>query len=482
MARIFKTLNDPQLVVKFQRCCGVYPATSGSAPPQFVQKQPNTSVSNLIRFLNDFSESSSTVERKRTSCNWSTTHPTVTQSADAVLAACNGIHPEHRNGFARPNLRERAASNAVGASSRNISHMKKDSTASTDFSATESDSDQSCADSSNKRSSDFVATNLFLDYLFHFGASLGNEVFYITFFPFWFWNIDGYVGRRLCVFWCIFMYLGQATKDIIRWPRPPAPPVMRMEKRYALEYGMPSTHAMVGAGLPFTILILTKDRYVYTFEWGLLVAVLWCSTVCLSRLYLGMHSVLDILAGLIYIFALMPVCFPLLNPIDEFLLNSPYAPAVSVLVPLVLALAYPTLDKWSTARGDTTLILGVGAGVALGHWVCYQYGFMHKALTPPPYEILMPNINWLGQVVMRLCLGVVILVATRALMKATVYNVACYLSGVNRNNYKRTTQMLSVELPYKFVTYLVIAFNTVWLAPQVFHFIGIERETFFTEI
>jgi len=265
MAKIFETLNDPQLVVKFQRLCGVYPAPSdsGTVPPQFVQKQTNTSVSNLISFLNDFSESNTTVDSKKASCNGSSKHPTATQSADAGLAACNGngILPEHRNGFTRPDLRERVASNGVaGTSTRKISHMKKDSTASTDFSATESDSDQSCAGS--KRSSDYVATNLFLDYLFRFGASLGNEVFYITFFPFWFWNIDGYVGRRICVFWCIFMYLGQATKDIIRWPRPPAPPVMRMEKRYALEYGMPSTHAMVGAGLPFTILILTKDRYV----------------------------------------------------------------------------------------------------------------------------------------------------------------------------------------------------------------------------
>ena len=67
-------------------------------------------------------------------------------------------------------------------------------------------------------------------------------------------------------------------------------------------------------------------------------------------------------------------------------------------------------------------------------------------------------------------------------MKATVYNVVCYLSGVARNDRARATQMLSVELPYKFVTYLVIAFNTVWLAPQVFRYIGIERETFFTEI
>ena len=108
----------------------------------------------------------------------------------------------------------------------------------------------------------YIVTNWFLYYLFHFGANLGNEIFYMTFFPFWFWNIDGWVGRQLCIFWCIFMYFGQAMKDIVKIPRPSSPPVIQLEKRYALEYGMPSTHAMVGAGIPFSIFFLTMERYI----------------------------------------------------------------------------------------------------------------------------------------------------------------------------------------------------------------------------
>jgi len=57
------------------------------------------------------------------------------------------------------------------------------------------------------------------------------------------------------------MYAGQALKDILKIPRPSAPPVVRLERRYALEYGMPSTHAMVGAGMPFSIYFLTAERY-----------------------------------------------------------------------------------------------------------------------------------------------------------------------------------------------------------------------------
>lgn len=107
----------------------------------------------------------------------------------------------------------------------------------------------------------YVIRNKFWFYLFTFGAGLGYEVFYATFFPFWFWNIDGAVGRRMVLVWVIIMYIGQALKDVIRWPRPSSPPVVSLEPDYVMEYGMPSTHAMVGVSLPFSMLIFTVNRY-----------------------------------------------------------------------------------------------------------------------------------------------------------------------------------------------------------------------------
>lgn len=107
----------------------------------------------------------------------------------------------------------------------------------------------------------YVIRNKFWFYLFSFGAGLGYEVFYATFFPFWFWNIDGAVGRRMVLVWVLIMYIGQALKDVIRWPRPSSPPVVSLEPDYVLEYGMPSTHAMVGVSLPFSMVIFTVNRY-----------------------------------------------------------------------------------------------------------------------------------------------------------------------------------------------------------------------------
>ena len=50
-------------------------------------------------------------------------------------------------------------------------------------------------------------------------------------------------------------------KDILRLPRPAMPPVVQLESKWALEYGMPSTHAMVGLAVPCSILFFTYGRY-----------------------------------------------------------------------------------------------------------------------------------------------------------------------------------------------------------------------------
>ena len=102
--------------------------------------------------------------------------------------------------------------------------------------------------------------NYFLFYLFTFGASLGGEMFYLTFYPFTLWNIDSRLCRQLVLVWHILMYFGQLAKDFIKWPRP-GPPAVKLEERFEMEYGMPSTHTIVGTCIPFSLLILTSRTY-----------------------------------------------------------------------------------------------------------------------------------------------------------------------------------------------------------------------------
>jgi len=131
---------------------------------------------------------------------------------------------------------------------------------------------------------EFIIENKFLFYLFTFGTELGNELFYISFFPFFIWNIDAYVSRRLVVVWVWVMYLGQCTKDVIRWPRPASPPVVKVEMFYNSEYSMPSTHAMSGTAIPLCLFLLTYGRWEVRTSCHSERAYSWMSNVSLIAL------------------------------------------------------------------------------------------------------------------------------------------------------------------------------------------------------
>lgn len=113
---------------------------------------------------------------------------------------------------------------------------------------------------------EFLIHNKFLFYLFTFGTELGNEMFFIIFFPFLFWNIDALASRRLIIVWAWNLFLGQSTKDMVRWSRPASPPVVKVEVFYNSEYSMPSTHAMTGTAIPFCLFMLTYGRWQVSFN------------------------------------------------------------------------------------------------------------------------------------------------------------------------------------------------------------------------
>ena len=228
---LLRYLNKPDLVVKFQVFFGVYPRD------KLIENGVDSRVSNG-------------------DCPAEQSYRDKNGSVTKRLSHTNGVSLQKQQNGRTPHLEQ--VSNGQHLLNNNVDGEL-------DFS-NPIDVEKYAASQKNKFVTDeYIVTNRFFYYLFHFGANLGNEIFYITFYPFWIWNIDGFVGRRVCIFWALFMYCGQATKDILKIPRPAAPPVMRMEKLYALEYGMPSTHAMVGAGFPFSILLLTWQRYVVSY-------------------------------------------------------------------------------------------------------------------------------------------------------------------------------------------------------------------------
>uniref|UniRef100_A0A8C4YE33 Sphingosine-1-phosphate phosphatase 2 n=1 Tax=Gopherus evgoodei TaxID=1825980 RepID=A0A8C4YE33_9SAUR len=315
----------------------------------------------------------------------------------------------------------------------------------------------------------YVVKNYFYYYLFKFSSALGEEIFYITFLPFTYWNINHDVSRRLVMMWCIVMYIGQVIKDILKWPRPHSPPVVKLEMR--AEYGMPSTHAMAATSISFTYCIATINQNKYSLVLGLMAAFVFSTLVCLSRLYTGMHTVLDVIGGTLISAALIVLTYPAWDIIDHLMLTSPFCPILSIVVPLLLCYNYPKLEDYSPTRADTTTVLGAGAGATTGFWLNnlyeapnYPNESLHLSL-PPITEMMMV-------VLAKFLVGIFILLVTRYFIKGLALRVLCSKYQVSLNDLK-VRRRLEIEVPYKFITYFSVGFSATVLVPLVHELLGL---------
>ncbi|NXV82017.1 SGPP2 phosphatase, partial [Atlantisia rogersi] len=318
----------------------------------------------------------------------------------------------------------------------------------------------------------YIVKNYFYYYLFKFSAALGEEIFYITFLPFIYWNIDHSVSRRMIIIWSIVMYIGQVSKDILKWPRPLSPPVVKLELRTVAEYGMPSTHAMAATAISFSFLIATVNQYKYPFELGLIGAFVFSTLVCLSRLYTGMHTVLDVIGGALISAVLLVLLYPVWDMIDHLLLTNPFCPLLSIAVPLILCYNYPKLDYYSPTRGDTTTILGAGAGATVGFWLNNQYAV--PADPSKDFQLGFPLISSKLAVVVlaRFFVGIFVVLLTRWLMKSVVLGMLGYRYKFSTGDLE-ARRRLEVEVPYKFITYSSVGLSATVLVPLLHELLGL---------
>ncbi|XP_048417729.1 sphingosine-1-phosphate phosphatase 2-like isoform X1 [Stegostoma tigrinum] len=314
--------------------------------------------------------------------------------------------------------------------------------------------------------------NYFLYYLFLFAATLGQEVFYITFLPFCFWNIDPYVARRVINIWAVVMYIGQASKDVLKWPRPPSPPVVKLEVRVDAEYGMPSTHAMAATAIPFTFLLATMDRYKYPFELGLLLALAICTLVSLSRIYTGMHTVLDVLCGIAITAVLVAFSYPFWDALENFQMRHRFAPILALSLSFLVSIYYPELDHWSTARGDTTNIVSAGGGAALATWINHQWSLLPETSAAPPYGIPALSAPLICRMGARFAIGIVIVFIARHLIKSVALTLVCRLAGVSPTD-RESRKLLRVEVPYKYITYSCLGVVGLTVCPAVHRYLAL---------
>jgi len=122
-------------------------------------------------------------------------------------------------------------------------------------------------------------------------TSLGNEEFYILIMPLLFWCINSLMGIRAGVMLLISGGIKDFLKVIIHTPRPYW--IDTRVKAFSTEssFGMPSGHSMDAASIWGVIAASQKRRWV---TW---LAIVLIFLIGLSRIYLGVHFLHDVLSG-----------------------------------------------------------------------------------------------------------------------------------------------------------------------------------------
>lgn len=70
----------------------------------------------------------------------------------------------------------------------------------------------------------------------------------------------------------------------------------------------------------------------------------------MSRLYLGMHTVLDIVIGLILTIVLMIPLVPLVDITNSYIITNFWLSAILIVISIIIIVYYPLSDKWTPTR------------------------------------------------------------------------------------------------------------------------------------
>ena len=237
-------------------------------------------------------------------------------------------------------------------------------------------------------------------------------------------------------------------KDMWCLPRPLSPPLNRitMSHSAALEYGFPSTHstnAVSVAVYAFFMLHSPDSSIQPALKIGLqMLCCCYATSIIIGRLYCGMHGFFDVVVGSL-LGALLSIVQCLHgDTFDHFIHTGSFkAPAIVVLIILVLVRIHPEPADDCPCFDDSVAFAGVMIGVELGNWHFGRSGMAwdKPALATVPYDL--QALGW-PKTIARIVIGVASIFAWREVMKPTLLRILPPIF--------RVVESLGLNLPRRF--------------------------------
>lgn len=226
-----------------------------------------------------------------------------------------------------------------------------------------------------------------LDRYFVNTALLGTHSFFLVFLPMVFWLGSPRFGRGLINVLAFGVYLSSAIKDLFCVPRPYSPPVTRLTVgTHHLEYGFPSTHSTNSVSIALYVYLWVRqtreaalgnpDAVASIFDSWLWEAGLlfYATSVVYGRIYAGMHSIIDCVAGSALGAAITAVQWRWFDHIEDFVkINSWTVPIAIIPAGLLMVSVHPQPVDDCPCFEDAIAFISVAMGVALARWSGIRY-------------------------------------------------------------------------------------------------------------
>ncbi len=217
--------------------------------------------------------------------------------------------------------------------------------------------------------------NPFLDVVVQLITHLGSEMLFIVAGIFMLWCMDKKQGYFILLTGFFGVYLNQFLKIACRIPRPwvldPEFPIVESARAEATGYSFPSGHTQTAVGLFGGLALCQREK------WFRILCIIICVLVPFSRMYLGVHTPLDVgvatvmavvlALGLWYLFSKVgytrKLMFPLLGILSVL---------ATAFLCYVLLWQFPAdIDAKNLLSARETACTLLGA--LLGLWVTYIF-------------------------------------------------------------------------------------------------------------
>ncbi|CAK9151892.1 unnamed protein product [Ilex paraguariensis] len=263
-----------------------------------------------------------------------------------------------------------------------------------------------------------------LDALFSGLSCVVSVPFYTAFLPLLFWSGHGKLARQMTLLMAFCDYMGNCIKDVVSAPRPSSPPVRRVtatedEKENALEYGLPSSHTLntvcLSGYLLQYVLSYSQNETVTMELAGFSMVCLLVGLIGLGRIYLGMHSLVDIICGLAFGLTILGFWLSVHEYMDNFIISGQNVTSFWSAITFLLLFAYPTPELPTPSFEYHTAFSGVALGIVTG--VQQTYHQYHHEYVPRIFTPQLPVLAFVGRMLVGIPTILLVKYCSKALAK-----------------------------------------------------------------